>query len=149
MGRGEQQQRQQHAGTSLAPHSAVRCVSPAAGATSNPVSKDICLDCKQATLCMLHTQQLSSNVTCASLLSAILHTQGTITAAKQALSQVDRSAVKGVAVSGQQHGMVALGADGSVLRPAKLWCDTETAPEAAELSQKLGYTVVSSSSRKL
>jgi sugar (pentulose or hexulose) kinase len=71
--------------------------------------------------------------------------QGTITAAKQALLQVDRSAVKGVAVSGQQHGMVALGADGSVLRPAKLWCDTESAPEAAELSQKLGYTVVSSS----
>jgi xylulokinase len=51
--------------------------------------------------------------------------------------------VKGVAVSGQQHGMVALGADGAVLRPAKLWCDTESAPEAAELSEKLGYTVVS------
>ncbi|KAF6263983.1 hypothetical protein COO60DRAFT_266329 [Scenedesmus sp. NREL 46B-D3] len=70
--------------------------------------------------------------------------QGTVAAAKQALSQVDRSAVKGVAVSGQQHGMVALGADGCVLRPAKLWCDTESAPEAAELSQKLGYTVVPS-----
>lgn len=70
--------------------------------------------------------------------------EGTIAAAKQALSAVDRSAVKAVAVSGQQHGMVALAADGSVLRPAKLWCDTESAPEAAELSQKLGYTVVPS-----
>eukprot|EP00882_Tetradesmus_deserticola_P028731 GHRQ01032013.1.p1 GENE.GHRQ01032013.1~~GHRQ01032013.1.p1 ORF type:complete len:225 (+),score=92.64 GHRQ01032013.1:141-815(+) len=70
--------------------------------------------------------------------------EGTISAAKLALSEVDRSAVRGVAVSGQQHGMVALAADGSVLRPAKLWCDTESAPEAAELSQKLGYTVVPS-----
>jgi xylulokinase len=78
-------------------------------------------------------------------LLSFCHLQGTIAAAKQALSQVDASAVKAVAVSGQQHGMVALDADGAVLRPAKLWCDTESAPEAAELSEKLGYTVVSNS----
>eukprot|EP00878_Enallax_costatus_P004137 GHUV01004366.1.p1 GENE.GHUV01004366.1~~GHUV01004366.1.p1 ORF type:complete len:482 (+),score=108.10 GHUV01004366.1:309-1754(+) len=70
--------------------------------------------------------------------------EGTITAAKQALSNVDRSAVKGIGVSGQQHGMVVLDKQGEVLRPAKLWCDTESAGEAAELSQKLGYTVVPS-----
>lgn len=72
-----------------------------------------------------------------------IHLQGTIVAAKQALAQVDASGVKGVGVSGQQHGMVALDQAGKVLRPAKLWCDTESAAEAAELSEKLGYTVVS------
>jgi sugar (pentulose or hexulose) kinase len=132
--------------------------------------------------------------------------QGTIKAAKQALSQVDASRVRGVGVSGQQHGMVVLDVQDKVLRPAKvgadacqqeqkppvrhthnassllsdcvrwagrssqqhatthhhvaaacsdvvcvrpdsrllqLWCDTESAPEAAELSKALGYTVVS------
>jgi len=69
--------------------------------------------------------------------------QGTVAAAQQALAAVDRSAIAAVAVSGQQHGLVALDSTGSVLRPAKLWCDTESAPEAAELSQSLGYAVVS------
>lgn len=68
--------------------------------------------------------------------------QGTLAAAKQALSHVDASAVKALGVSGQQHGLVALDSGGNVLRPAKLWCDTESAPEAAELSQLLGYAVV-------
>jgi hypothetical protein len=31
---------------------------------------------------------------------------------------------------------------GSVLRPAKLWCDTESSAEAEELSAQLGYTLV-------
>ena len=31
-----------------------------------------------------------------------------------------------------------------VIRPAKLWCDTESAPEAAELAAKLGWGVVAS-----
>lgn len=77
------------------------------------------------------------------MLHGTVSPQGTITAAKQALSTVDRSGVAAVGVSGQQHGMVVLGSDDSVLRPAKLWCDTESAGEAAELSEKLGYTVVS------
>jgi xylulokinase len=38
-----------------------------------------------------------------------------------------------VAVAGQQHGMVALDAAGAVIRPAKLWNDTETAPDAGWL----------------
>ncbi|TAH37438.1 MAG: xylulokinase [Planctomycetota bacterium] len=64
-------------------------------------------------------------------------------AAAQALQcpGVDRRAVRGIGVSGQQHGCVALDARGQVLRPAKLWCDTETAPEAAELSQRLGRPI--------
>ncbi|MCC7519350.1 MAG: xylulokinase [Verrucomicrobiae bacterium] len=41
-------------------------------------------------------------------------------------------------VSGQQHGFVPLDAAGRVIRPAKLWCDTSTAPQCAILLKKLG-----------
>ena len=43
-----------------------------------------------------------------------------------------------IAVAGQQHGLVTLGADGTVLRPAKLWNDTESAPDADALVAELG-----------
>lgn len=49
--------------------------------------------------------------------------------------------VCGVGVSGQQHGAVLLGAGDEALRPAKLWCDTSAAEEAAALSVELGRTV--------
>ena len=52
-----------------------------------------------------------------------------------------RERVEGVGVSGQQHGLVLLDRDGAVLRPAKLWCDTSTAGEARELSQRFGRLV--------
>lgn len=52
--------------------------------------------------------------------------------------------VKAVSVSGQQHGLVALDKDHKVIRPAKLWCDVESADEAAELSQLFGFTLVPS-----
>jgi xylulokinase len=52
--------------------------------------------------------------------------------------QIDRSRVRGIGVSGQQHGFVPLDANGSVIRPAKLWCDTSTAPECALITKKLG-----------
>lgn len=55
-----------------------------------------------------------------------------------ALTGIDRSRVAALAVSGQQHGCVVLDAEGAVLRPAKLWCDTATAAEAAELGARLG-----------
>lgn len=57
---------------------------------------------------------------------------------REALVGLDASAVAGVGVSGQQHGFVALDEALEVIRPAKLWCDTETAPEAEELSQLTG-----------
>ncbi len=38
-----------------------------------------------------------------------------------------------VSVAGQQHGMVALDDDRRVIRPAKLWNDTESAPDATWL----------------
>lgn len=46
--------------------------------------------------------------------------------------------IKGIGVSGQQHGLVLLDAEGQVLRPAKLWCDTETTPENQRLLDYLG-----------
>jgi len=58
-----------------------------------------------------------------------------------ATPEVDRARVRGVGVSGQQHGLVILDAEGESVRPAKLWCDTTTAQEAEELSQELGRAV--------
>ncbi len=46
--------------------------------------------------------------------------------------------VKAIGVSGQQHGFVPLDKAGEVIRPAKLWCDTSTAAECEEITQKLG-----------
>jgi xylulokinase len=48
------------------------------------------------------------------------------------------SEVVAMGVSGQQHGFVPLDAKGRVIRPAKLWCDTVTAPECAEITAALG-----------
>ncbi|WP_416638777.1 xylulokinase [Pseudomonas sp. OHS18] len=61
-------------------------------------------------------------------------------ATAQALQQagVAASEILGIGVSGQQHGLVLLDAKGEVLRPAKLWCDTESAVENAHLLEFLG-----------
>jgi xylulokinase len=45
--------------------------------------------------------------------------------------------VAALAVAGQQHGMVVLDEIGRVIRPAKLWNDTESAPDAAWLVSRL------------
>jgi xylulokinase len=44
--------------------------------------------------------------------------------------------VSGVGIAGQQHGLVVTDAEGSPLRPAKLWNDTESAPQARRLLQQ-------------
>ncbi|MCC3282106.1 xylulokinase [Arthrobacter caoxuetaonis] len=46
--------------------------------------------------------------------------------------------VAAIAVSGQQHGMVCLDADGAVVRPALLWNDTRSAGAAADLVAEAG-----------
>ncbi|MDN3309872.1 xylulokinase [Microbacterium oryzae] len=46
--------------------------------------------------------------------------------------------VAAVAIAGQQHGMVALDADGAVIRPALLWNDTRSADAAAALTAEVG-----------
>src|SRR5512145_2836662 len=51
---------------------------------------------------------------------------------------LDPKDVRAIGVSGQQHGFVPLDESGEVIRPAKLWCDTATAHEAATLTARLG-----------
>jgi xylulokinase len=46
--------------------------------------------------------------------------------------------VAAISVAGQQHGLVTLDAGGRPLRPAILWNDTRSAPEARELTEALG-----------
>ncbi|MCS3470202.1 xylulokinase [Pseudomonas sp. JUb42] len=61
-------------------------------------------------------------------------------ATRAALTQAGVSGlqIQGIGVSGQQHGLVLLDAQGQVLRPAKLWCDTETSDENQRLLDYLG-----------
>jgi len=67
-----------------------------------------------------------------------------ITAVKEALHQAVAAAgiapaqIAALAVSGQQHGFVALDEAGEVLHTVKLWCDTSTAEENAWLLAQLG-----------
>ncbi len=61
-------------------------------------------------------------------------------ATQQALQQagIFGEQILGIGVSGQQHGLVLLDAQGQVLRPAKLWCDTESTAENDRLLEYLG-----------
>src|SRR4029077_14175123 len=52
--------------------------------------------------------------------------------ARDGLPDVDE-----IAVAGQQHGLVALDAQYGVLRPAKLWNDTQSAADSQWLRTKL------------
>ena len=45
--------------------------------------------------------------------------------------------VEAISVAGQQHGMVVLDADRQVVRPAKLWNDTDTAADAGWLLKQM------------
>lgn len=53
-------------------------------------------------------------------------------------TDADRANVVGVSVAGQQHGLVLVGGDGEALRPAKLWNDTTSAPQALDLVARHG-----------
>lgn len=46
--------------------------------------------------------------------------------------------IKGIGISGQQHGLVLLDKNDQPLYPAKLWCDTESCTENNEFIQLLG-----------
>ncbi|HEY0791117.1 MAG TPA: xylulokinase [Chthoniobacterales bacterium] len=49
-----------------------------------------------------------------------------------------RDDVRAIGVSGQQHGLVVLNEDNEVVRPAKLWCDTSTAPQCEQILEEFG-----------
>jgi xylulokinase len=60
-------------------------------------------------------------------------------AADAALAEVSAGhEVVGIGLSGQMHGLVALGANDEVLRPAILWNDQRTSAECAEIERTLG-----------
>lgn len=61
-----------------------------------------------------------------------------VAAVRAAVAEVEPGEVRGIGVSGQQHGLVALDAGGEVVRPAKLWNDTTTGPECDLLTDALG-----------
>lgn len=58
-------------------------------------------------------------------------------ATAQLTSRTSGSDVAAMSVGGQQHGMVALDANGQAVHPAKLWNDTESAPDADWLVSRL------------
>ncbi|WP_031075464.1 xylulokinase [Streptomyces sp. NRRL S-118] len=64
--------------------------------------------------------------------------QALVDAVTRALEGVDPRAVTGIAVAAQQHGLVVLDGTGHALRPALLWNDTRSAPQAAALTAELG-----------
>lgn len=57
----------------------------------------------------------------------------------EALAQTGRSQeISAISIAGQQHGLVALDDAGQPLRPALLWNDTRSAPDALDLVAALG-----------
>ena len=60
-------------------------------------------------------------------------------ALRAALAGTGRAGEVGaISVAGQQHGLVVTDEEGRPLRPAVLWNDTRSAPDAAELRDRLG-----------
>jgi xylulokinase len=62
-----------------------------------------------------------------------------VAATNQAMAScVERPQIRAVSVAAQCHGLVLLGAQGEVLRAAKLWNDTTGAPNLARLIERIG-----------
>jgi xylulokinase len=59
-------------------------------------------------------------------------------ASESALAELGWKEGDPLGFSGQMHGLVALGADDAVLRPAILWNDQRTAAECAEIEKRVG-----------
>ena len=61
-------------------------------------------------------------------------------ASRSALDELGWSEGDPLGYSGQMHGLVALGADDAVLRPAILWNDQRTGAECAEIEERVGLS---------
>jgi len=57
---------------------------------------------------------------------------------RDAIHNVDVTKIRGIGVSGQQHGFVPLDSNGKVIRPAKLWNDISSIEECKWLINSLG-----------
>lgn len=93
--------------------------------------------------CKLIVRDLASGEVISSVQSA--HPDGTEVdpekwweALQENLSNTDLSDVLAISIGAQQHGMVLLGENGEVLRPAILWNDTRSADEAEVLIGHFG-----------
>ncbi len=64
--------------------------------------------------------------------------EGTAKGLREIVAKVDRDALVGLSMSGQMHGLVALDAAGSVIRPAMLWCDQRTQAQCDWITEKAG-----------
>jgi xylulokinase len=49
-----------------------------------------------------------------------------------------KTEIRGIGVSGQQHGLVVLDQDDQVIRPAKLWNDTSTGAQCDQITNHFG-----------
>ena len=61
-----------------------------------------------------------------------------VDATRAAFAEAGAVELAGIGVSGQQHGLVCLGADDQPVRAAKLWNDTTTVEECALLTEAVG-----------
>lgn len=68
--------------------------------------------------------------------------RGTLDALGELLDGADKAAVRGLGVGGQMHGLVALDAQGRVLRPAILWNDGRTQAQTDYLNTQVGRQVL-------
>lgn len=64
--------------------------------------------------------------------------QGCVRAIRETCTGVDPASVRGIAVSGQMHGLVTLDAENHVVRPAILWNDGRSEKEVQYLNQTIG-----------
>ncbi len=84
-----------------------------------------------------HTYPLISREDGSREQEAVWFTDAVVDCFKQLDSEIRRK-IKGIGVSGQQHGFVPLDRDGNVIAPVKLWCDTSTVAECDKLTAKIG-----------
>ena len=61
-----------------------------------------------------------------------------VTATDAVLRELGADRADGIGLTGQMHGLVALGADDRPLRPAILWNDGRSQPQATEIERRLG-----------
>lgn len=70
--------------------------------------------------------------------------KGTVTSIRSVLEQtgIDPSAVQGIGLTGQMHGLVLLDGAGNVLRPSILWNDQRTAAQCDEIRRRVGKSAL-------
>lgn len=59
-----------------------------------------------------------------------------------AQAQIDGSAINGVGLSGQMHGLAILDASHDVIRPALIWCDQRSQAQVDEINRMMGSEAV-------